>query len=82
MERTITASFATRHSAERAVEHLVQEHKVERTDIFVQAAGEENSAGNPRRSSSIEIFVDCHGGDTAPIEAALRETGATALRSR
>jgi hypothetical protein len=81
MERTIIASFNTRHSAERAIEHLVQEHGIERTDIFVQAVGQENSAGGPKRSRSIEISVDCHG-DTAPVKAALKETGAIVLRSR
>lgn len=45
MERTIVATFETRRDAETAVEHLVQEHGVKRTDIFVQAKGEANSAG-------------------------------------
>ena len=43
---TITATFNTRRQADLAVEHLVQEHGIERTNIFVVAEGPENSAGN------------------------------------
>lgn len=43
--RTVTASFDTREAADRAVEHLVQQHGLERTDIFVEAEGAENSIG-------------------------------------
>ncbi|GGC55479.1 hypothetical protein [Chelatococcus reniformis] len=46
MESTITGEFSTRRSAELAIEHLVQELHVERTDIFVHAKGEANSAGS------------------------------------
>ena len=35
----------TREQAELAVEHLVQEHGFERTDIFVSPEGDDNSAG-------------------------------------
>jgi len=45
MERTIVARFETRRDAELAVERLVQEHGVARTDVFVRATGDENSAG-------------------------------------
>jgi len=34
---TISGTFATREAADRAVEHLVQEHGIDRADIFVQA---------------------------------------------
>lgn len=43
--KTVTASFDTREAADRAVEHLVQQHGLERTDIFVEAEGAENSIG-------------------------------------
>lgn len=42
---TIEGTFSTREGAERAVEHLVQEHGVDRSDVFVQPVGDENSAG-------------------------------------
>lgn len=45
MSTTLTAQFATRREAEMTVERLVQEHGIERTDIFVGAAGTENTAG-------------------------------------
>lgn len=45
MERTVIGSFSTRREAELAVEHLVQDHGIARTDVFVQAAGAANSAG-------------------------------------
>lgn len=43
---TIERSFSCRQQAELAVERLVQEHGFERTDIFVSAQGEDNSAGD------------------------------------
>lgn len=45
MSNNVTGSFATRRAAEMAVERLVQEFSVERTDIFISADGEDNSAG-------------------------------------
>ena len=46
MSRTIEKEFATRASADLAVERLVQEHGFERTDIFITSQGRENSAGS------------------------------------
>ncbi|KAK0332119.1 hypothetical protein LTR94_026168, partial [Friedmanniomyces endolithicus] len=45
MADTLKAQFDTRRDAELAVERLVQEYGVERTDIFVAPKGDENSAG-------------------------------------
>jgi hypothetical protein len=45
MEQTVVAHFDTRRDAEIAVEHLVQEHGIDRSDIFIRAPGEANSAG-------------------------------------
>lgn len=45
MSRSLTATFATRRDAEMTIERLVQEFGIERTDIFVAAAGEANTAG-------------------------------------
>ena len=45
MGQTITAQFETRRAADLAVEHLVQEYGIERTDIFVAAATDENTSG-------------------------------------
>ncbi|MEG3178710.1 hypothetical protein U1872_20960 [Sphingomonas sp. RB3P16] len=46
MPTTLTANFATRREADMTVERLVQELGVERTDIFVVAAGADNTAGD------------------------------------
>lgn len=54
MERPIVAHFETRREAELAVEHLVQEHGVARTDIFVRAKGESNSAGVRPAGADVE----------------------------
>ncbi|GHD13134.1 hypothetical protein ACFOEZ_10000 [Tianweitania populi] len=42
---TITGTFATRREAEIAVEHLVQEYGLDRSDIFIEPQSSENSAG-------------------------------------
>lgn len=54
MERTIVARFETRRDAEIAVEHLVQEYAVARTDIFIRAKGESNSAGVKAAGADVE----------------------------
>lgn len=54
MERTVIARFETRRDAEIAVEHLVQEHGVARTDIFIRARGESNSAGVRPAGADVE----------------------------
>jgi hypothetical protein len=43
--KTISGTFATREAADRVVEHLVQEHGIDRADIFVQAKGVANTSG-------------------------------------
>lgn len=45
MSQTLKTTFATRREAELAVERLVQEHGVDRSDIFVAPEGVANSAG-------------------------------------
>lgn len=48
MTNQITATFTTRRAAELAIEHLVQEHGVARTDVAVDAEGSANSSGTAR----------------------------------
>jgi hypothetical protein len=50
----IIGQFATRRDAELAVEHLVQEHGLERTDIFIEAQGKQNSAGTRPAGADLE----------------------------
>lgn len=54
MEQTIVAQFETRRSAEIAVEHLVQEHGINRSDIFVGAPGAKNTAGSRAAGADVE----------------------------
>lgn len=54
MEQTIVANFDTRRDAETAVEHLVQEHGVNRSDIFIRAAGKANTAGIRPAGADVE----------------------------
>ena len=54
MERTIVAQFESRRQAELAVERLVQEHGIPRTDVFVRARGEANSSGVKAAGADIE----------------------------
>lgn len=54
MERTIVANFETRRDAETAVEHLVQEHGIERADIFIRAPGTANTTGTRPAGADVE----------------------------
>jgi hypothetical protein len=51
---TITASFSTRRQAELAIEQLVQEHEIDRSDIFVTPEGGENSVGSEEDGADAE----------------------------
>jgi hypothetical protein len=51
MGTTLTATFETRREAEMTIERLVQEHGIDRTDIFVAAEGDENTAGVEKAGS-------------------------------
>jgi hypothetical protein len=54
---TLIGRFKTRRDAEMAVEHMVQEHGLERTDIFISAAGVDNTAGEMKAGSDDEADV-------------------------
>lgn len=54
MSKSINGTFETRRDAEMAVERLVQEFGVERTDIFSSARGKDNSAGTTAAGSDTE----------------------------
>jgi hypothetical protein len=60
----VQARFATRRDAELAVEHLVQQHGIDRAAITVRASGLANSAGSEPAGADIESGysgVDKHG---------------------
>jgi hypothetical protein len=98
MEGTVIGKFETRREAELAVEHVVQEHGVQRTDVFIEPVGGANSAGTraagadakaspePEASrhleSEIEVSVDLHGGDRNKIVEAMKGAGAKTVRTK
>jgi hypothetical protein len=76
VDRTIVANFDTRRDAETAVEHLVQEHGIERADIFVRAPGTANTAGTRPAGADVESGhpgVEKHGNPelSGPIEVSV-----------
>ena len=98
MESTITGEFDTRRSAELAVEHVVQECGVPRTDVFVQPTGGANTAGtrsagadakaapaaegHQKLEGSLEVSVDFHGDDPERIAGVLKSAGAKSVRTK
>jgi len=54
VDRTIVANFDTRRDAETAIEHLVQEHGLDRSDIFVRASGAANTAGTRAAGADVQ----------------------------
>lgn len=54
MATTIKALFPGRREVELAVEHLVQEYGIERTDIFIEPEGDDNSAGDQVGGADLE----------------------------
>lgn len=94
--RTVVASFATREATETAVEHLVQQHQINRADIFVEPEGAENSAGTdlagadtgepgseggPALHGRLRVSVDISRGHIAEVETVLRDLGAADVAS-
>ena len=64
---TINATFETRREAELAVEHLVQEHGIDRDDVDVGAEGDQNSAGVEASGSDNETELEESTGDEAAL---------------
>ncbi|MCD7109499.1 hypothetical protein LRX75_10625 [Rhizobium sp. DKSPLA3] len=52
--KTLTATFDTREAADRAIEHLVQQYGIDRSDVFVEAAGADNTAGTKPSGGDVE----------------------------
>jgi len=66
MSTTLTGTFDSRDQADMAVERMVQEIGIERTDIFVAASGPDNSAGNRTGGADSET-VDQDERDDVPL---------------
>jgi hypothetical protein len=98
LESTIIGEFDTRRGAELAVEHVVQECGVPRSDVFVQAAGGANTSGtrpagpdakaapapegHQKLEGPIEVSVDFHGDAPEKIADALKDAGAKTVRTK
>ena len=98
MESTIIGEFDSRRAAELAVEHVVQECGVSRSDVFIQPAGRANSAGTraagadakgspepegrQQLKGALEVSVDFHGDDPNKIAEVMKTTGAKAVRTK
>jgi hypothetical protein len=95
---TIRATFETREAADLAVEHLVQQQGISRSDIFLQSAGDRNTAGSvpsggdashdggARRDAplagEIEVSVDMASTQASAVQRILAEAGALRVSSR
>lgn len=95
---TIRATFETREAADLAVEHLVQQLGISRPDIFIQAAGDRNSAGSApsggdafhdggaRRDApvagEIEVSADVAASQAAAVQRSLGDAGALRVSKR
>jgi len=65
MGTTLEGKFVSRTQADLAIERLVQEIGIERTDIFVAAEGSQNSAGNVIAGSDGETVGQAARNDAA-----------------
>jgi hypothetical protein len=97
MSTTIIGEFDTRRSAELAVEHLVQEHRVPRGDVSVRPAGAANTTGTKPAGSDakiapepegeqvlngpVQVTVDLHGDKPEKISEMLITAGARSVRT-
>lgn len=66
-KQRITGTFNTRREAEMAVEHLVQEYKLDRSLVQVGPAGEENTSGTVASGADA---AERHRGSGAPGDPA------------
>jgi len=54
MSKTISAEFKSRRDAEMAVEHIVQDHGLDRNAVDVGPASNENTAGTEAARADVE----------------------------
>jgi hypothetical protein len=52
--KTLYATFDTREAADLAIEHLVQQYGIDRSDVFVEAVGRENTTGTEPSRGDVE----------------------------
>ena len=66
MDTEVKALFKDRRAAELALEHLVQEIGLARTDIFIAAHGDANTSGTHRAGGDVQSSLDESRGSTDP----------------
>jgi hypothetical protein len=54
MPKTISAEFKSRRDAEMAVEHIVQDHGLDRNAVVVGPASDRNTAGTEAARADVE----------------------------
>jgi hypothetical protein len=54
VESTIIAEFDNRRAAELAVEYVVQQCGVQRSDVFVQPTGDANTSGTHKSGAGVK----------------------------
>lgn len=54
MPKTISADFKSRRDAEMAVEHIVQDHGLDRNAVNIGPASNENTAGTEAARADVE----------------------------
>ena len=54
MPKTISADFKSRRDAEMAVEHIVQDHGLDRNAVDIGPASNENTAGTEAARADVE----------------------------
>ena len=69
MADTITGHFATRRTADLAIEHLVQDHGLDRGAIDVMPVSDANSAGERADGADVESGHPDTATDVAPALA-------------
>jgi hypothetical protein len=63
---TLEARFKNRRDAELALEHLVQEIALDRSDVFIAADGEGNTSGTERSGADAVSSLSQPKGDKHP----------------
>lgn len=71
MMTTIKGQFETRRAAEMAVERMVQDYHIERTDIFVVASGANNTAGVKAAGSDNPTIGEASSADGAALNGTI-----------
>lgn len=95
--RTISAVFETREAADYAIEHLVQQHGLNRADIFAEPQGDQNTAGSrpsggdankgdspsdPALNGGVKVSVDAAQDQAEAVRATFQEMGGQDIDAR